>query len=328
MLVLGDNQLVARFPEVHASAQCFVDFQRTLRIPDDNQDYPLPAGLGRFPLFSVDEFNVPAHWKTHGGVFLPMYASEAMWINFTHRMGYPFAVKIAAGKVNAVTGQEWSNELHTDPQDYVVLPVQRWVDGFNVAKGIVRQFVAAALGAGITAEEQLTSQSRWAGVQLVFYPMKAEEYERRFRTNVLEDQYGAGVRFRARAASAEMGLAPGGRVRQQILKDPYGVDAWDVAHASRCFVHLASVEAFRTTTGRNPPHPPVTAKQYADARIPWFDYYDESSALPGSSVLNSLDSVATALNKQGTALDDNKPISIASTIDLSPAGRTIRCGEF
>jgi hypothetical protein len=30
-----------------------VAFQRTLRIPDDGHGYPLPPGLGRFPIFKV-----------------------------------------------------------------------------------------------------------------------------------------------------------------------------------------------------------------------------------------------------------------------------------
>ena len=40
-------------------------------------------------------------WKRHGGVMLPMYQSEAMWLNFHASDGYAFAVKIAAGKINA-----------------------------------------------------------------------------------------------------------------------------------------------------------------------------------------------------------------------------------
>ena len=142
MIELIDNKLNVGFPDVHEDARCSVEFQRTLRVPDDNQDYPLPAGLGRFPVLPVDDFEVPAGWKEHGGVFFPMYQAEAMWINF--RSGqYPFAVKVAAGKINAVSGGHWSNTLTATPQDYLVLPEQRWLDGFSVAKDVIRQFVAA-----------------------------------------------------------------------------------------------------------------------------------------------------------------------------------------
>ena len=124
MIELMNNQLTFRFPEVHKKAACSIDFQRTLRIPDDNREYPLPPGLGRFPVEHVDDFadKLPDTWRTHGGVFIPMYQSEALWINFSG--DYPCAVKIAAGTINAVSGESWSNVLSADPQDYAVIPEQ------------------------------------------------------------------------------------------------------------------------------------------------------------------------------------------------------------
>ena len=41
-------------------------------------------------------------------------------------------------------------------QNYLVAPDQPWLDGFCVAKGLIRQFVAMPLGKGYTAEAQLT----------------------------------------------------------------------------------------------------------------------------------------------------------------------------
>ena len=58
-------------------------------------------------------------------------------------------MKIATGKTCALTGDGWMNHLNTDPQDYAVLPEQPWLDGYCVAKGIVRQFVAMPLGRAI-----------------------------------------------------------------------------------------------------------------------------------------------------------------------------------
>ena len=55
MITLDDDQLVFRFPDVHPDATCRIAFQRTLRIPDDNRDHPLPPGLGHFPLRHVDD---------------------------------------------------------------------------------------------------------------------------------------------------------------------------------------------------------------------------------------------------------------------------------
>ena len=67
---------------------------------------------------------------------MPMDQSEALWISFS--ASYPFAVRIAAGKINAVSGEAWTAELHSEPQDYVVVPGQPWLDGFSVGAGPLR----------------------------------------------------------------------------------------------------------------------------------------------------------------------------------------------
>lgn len=83
MKELKADGLVFSFPGVHTDARLSIEFQRTLRIPDDGSDYPLPPDLGRFPLRHVDDFaeNVPAQWIRQGGVMLPMYQSEALWLH-------------------------------------------------------------------------------------------------------------------------------------------------------------------------------------------------------------------------------------------------------
>ena len=103
MIELQDDALTFSFPDVHPEARLCIDFQRTLRIPDDGDDYPLPPGLGRFPIRLVDDFSkeVSRSWLQHGGVMLPMYQSEAMWLNFASAtiadrwVEYPFAIKVA-----------------------------------------------------------------------------------------------------------------------------------------------------------------------------------------------------------------------------------------
>ena len=161
---------------MHPEAKLSITLQRTLRLPDDGSDYPLPPGLGAFPLRHVDDFasRIPEQWKKHGGVMLPMYQSEALWLNFDGH--YPFAVKVATGKINALTGERWTDGIHRDPQDYMVTPDQPWLDGYCVEKGTIRQFVAMPLGGGYTAEEQITGAAEHGGLQIVVYPMRAEAY--------------------------------------------------------------------------------------------------------------------------------------------------------
>ncbi|ASV73260.1 putative integral membrane protein [Thermogutta terrifontis] len=328
MIELKGDELVFRFPEVHEKARLRISFQRTLRIPDDNNDYPLPPGLGRFPLRHVDDFadRVPRRWLEHGGVMFPMYQSEAMWIDFEsdwikgHSAQYPFAVKVATGKINVVTGEPWTRALHNDPQDYMVIPEQPWLDGYCVEKGVIRQFVAMPLGAGYSAEEQITGEAEHGGIQIIAYPMKRKAFERYFPASREDDR----CSFPTVALQEEvlcgpaMGLAPGGRMRQMIYEDPYELDDWDQEHFSRCFVHIANSLVWRSITGEAPPTVPPTAKEYTDAGLPWFDYYDETlNAVEGSSTLQGLKSVLTlGKEKKDVPLPENCPVTPEIVIRL------------
>lgn len=329
MIELNNDQLIVRFPDVHEDAVCRIEFQRTLRIPDDNREYPLPPGLGRFALNHVDDYadKVPAVWRDHGGVFLPMNQAEAMWLNF--HGDYPMAVKVAAGKVDALTGESWKNDLSKNPQDYLVLPDQPWLDGFCVHKGLIRQFVAMPLGKGYTAEEQLTEEAQHGGVQLVVYPMKAKIYEERCKRQrkFIEN---ACYCLEAPSAHMDMGLAPGGLMRQEIYEDDYGFDAWDQSTRSRCFVHILNSLQFFAVSGSEPPGEPPTAKQYTNAGLPWFDYYAaDQKALEGAKKLAGLDSVAAKKLKKGAGLlKDNDPLSPGFVKKLGEGKPVVREGEF
>ena len=302
MITLEGDCLVFRAPDVHPDARCAIEFQRTLRIPDDGTDYPLPPGLGCFPLRHLDDYSerLPQAWARRGGVIMAMHQAEAMWSSFDGS-GYPFAVKIATGKVCAVTGEGWMNHLNGDPQDYVVLPEQPWLDGYAVERGLVRQFVAMPLGEGYTAEEQLSGEARHGGLQIVAYPMKRERYERLFaprhHRHRLEDGDWGEV---CASPSPDMGLAPGGRMRQEVYEDPFGLDAWDQRHASRCFVSITNSAQWMAVTGERPPTPPPSAKEYAEAGLPWFEWYGgDAKALAGAKKLAGLASVRELGERKG-----------------------------
>lgn len=307
MITLERDRLTFRFPDVHADAECSISFQRTLRIPDDNREHPLPPGLGKFPLRHVDDYanRVPPAWRKHGGVFMPMHQSEAMWLCF--HASYPMAIKVAAGKINAITGDAWSNKLHTEPQDYMVVPGQPWLDGFCIAKGTIRQFVAMPLGEGYTAEEQLNGEATHGGLQIIAFPMRRDVY------GELREQVACRFMVADEAALAlqevaDMGLAPGGLMRQEIYEDEHGLNAW-AATSSRCFVHLLNSVRFFAVTGAEPPGKPPNAADYSKAGLPWFDYYGgDKAALEGAKDLAGLQSVAAKRWQKGEgALPGNEP---------------------
>jgi len=289
MITLENNELVIRFPEVHRDAVARIAFQRTLRIPDDGRDYPLPPGLGEFPLHHVEDYaeRLPATWQNRGGVFMPLYQSEALWLYFNSN-GYPIALQIAAGKINAVTGEPWQDELQFDPQGYVVAGSQPWLDGFCVEKGRIRQFVAAPLGQGFTVEEQITGLAEFGGIQIKAWPLKSKLWEalRRDRPMFCEMVYECTDATESRPLA--MGLGMGGSMKQEIYEDAFEPENWETAVTSRCFVHLINSVGYADVTGHLPPHRPYEAADYAKAGLPWFDYYSDQAALQGSDRLKGL----------------------------------------
>ncbi|WP_328875679.1 hypothetical protein OHT76_39515 [Streptomyces sp. NBC_00287] len=274
-----------------------VRFIRTLRLPETGT-HPLPPGLGEFPLRRVADFadTVPEAWRARGGVMLPMYLREAMWLSFAGT-AEPAALQVGVGKVCAVSGKPWSERLTRDPQNYLVLPRQPWLDGINSGKGTVRQFVAVPLGLGATVEGQVTGEEVWGGVQLQSFPLGAEalahwrEQERlraaeRTRGFAAGGGYGAAMPMAMAAPPAPgaaprsapaMGLGVGGSMRQEVYKDDRPATDWSEEPAGRVFVHLVTPPEWRRITGEEPPPSPVDRAAYTRAGLPWFDYYDDQA---------------------------------------------------
>lgn len=331
------------------TADLTIRFQRTLRIPDDGRTSPLPAGLGSFPLRSVDDYldTAPEEWRKRGGLAMPMYQSEALWIGFQSR--FPFAVKIAAGKINAVSGGAWAGKLQRKPQNYIVVPDQPWLDGFAVGNGLIRQFVAMPLGAGYTVEEQLTGKGDTGGIQIQVHPMRVEHYFRKHLAETLPSTleellprlfakhliprysvHPSLARLPCLARSGGMGLAGGGLMRQEIYEDPYKFGVWDRSQTKRCFVHLCNSMVWRQITGTNPPHPPLTAEEYKNAGIPWFDYYrDDQKPLKGSKRLAGVKSVAQlGKKKKCQPVPDDTPATPELIIQYGNTRRPEEIREF
>jgi hypothetical protein len=269
-------------------------FQRTLRIPDDGRAYPLPPGLGRFPLARVGEYaeRLPADWGPDD-LFLPMYQREALWLGFDGATWKPNAVKVGIGGVNAVSGGPWDEELHAEPQDYLVTPDQPWLDGINVGDGRIRQFVAMPLGAGYTVEAQLTGAETVGGVQLlVFEPMPGRFPDRPPPMPDAPPMMMAAPMGGPDMGGPEMGLGAGGTLRQKIYPDEYGLDTWDPEQRGGVVIHILNSAWYRELLGIEPPPSPVDAATYAQYGLPWFDLYDESRAtLAGADRLRGVRSV-------------------------------------
>lgn len=289
-----------------------VRFVRTLRLPETGT-HPLPPGLGEFPVRRVADYpdTVPGEWRARGGVMLPVYLREAMWLSFTGTTE-PAALQVGVGKVCAVSGKPWSSRLSRRPQNYVVLPRQPWLDGINSGKGTVRQFVAVPLGLGATVEGQVTGEEVWGGVQLQSFPLREgalAEWRRQEQQRLERERhawtqatggYGAAPPMTAapgaampmaaapgaapqppaapgaapRRPAAAMGLGVGGSMRQEVYRDDRPLGDWSEEPAGRVFVHLVTPPEWRRITGEAPPPSPVDRAAYTRAGLPWYDYYD------------------------------------------------------
>ncbi|CAG5174588.1 uncharacterized protein ALTATR162_LOCUS7818 [Alternaria atra] len=154
---------------------------------------------------------LPCEMSMKGGLFMPLYRKffsaryakntqlygpkltsffwdeperEAMWIQF--RSNQPYAIKIHAGGVNAISGEPMVETAATrlrrqnlvrqkkSVQDYIVIPEQRWLDGIVTESGQVRQFVAMLQGSHYSVEMQMTGQEVTGGLQFEVTPSERD----------------------------------------------------------------------------------------------------------------------------------------------------------
>lgn len=295
-----------------------ITFHRTCRVPRTNKVNALPASLGNFPIYRVADYtgNVPKDWQAEGH-FIPMWPHEAMWMSFSPKN--TVALMVGAGMVNAITGERITSTL-SNTQNYVACPPQPWLDGFKPTAGEkVFQFVAAQLGSGETAEEQILGTAEFGGIQFgLFKPKIAlistdtlHEFAisagpsttpRMYRaagatgmsvmSSFSAGPLGAGVDARS------MGLGAGGSIRQKIYPDPYlnGRDVNEVWHAEpsdKGYVYIVHASDFKSITGMAAPLSPITYKTYQEQHLPWF-------GLPDGNWDDT---------KGGEAIDNLKPVS-------------------
>jgi hypothetical protein len=307
--VIIDNQVI-RIGDRFA-----LGLHRTLRIPDDGQIYPLPPGLGRYPLFKALDFqdHLPSQWLEQGGAFVPMYQREALWIGFHAAEWKPNTVKIAVGGINAISGEPIYKGLSAAPQDYIVCPDQPWLDGINTGHGSIRQFVAMPLGEGYTVEAALSGTEKFGGIQISVFEPKPDRFPdtppSRFETGP--------VRFAAPQKISEplsMGLGAGGQMNQKIYPDSYGIDVWDQDNYGQVNIQIVNSAQFLKLTGIQPPATPVDAKTYTEFGLPWFDLYDEFKAdVAPSEQFTAVKTIAEIETLKGKTSAENGSVEVPET---------------
>ncbi|MES2354001.1 MAG: hypothetical protein V4568_06255 [Pseudomonadota bacterium] len=304
MLEVAVNDNVIRI-----GARFAVSLQRTLRIPDDGRGYPLPPGLGAFPIFNVSNYSafLPATWNKQDSVFIPMYQREALWLGFNAAGWKPNAVQVAIGGINAISGEHEDVGLHQDPQNYVVCPPQLWLDGINSGDGLIRQFVAVPLGSGYTAEAALTGAETVGGIQIKVFEPKPGRFPDQPPPEKSHPQCFA-------SPGSAMGLGAGGTMRQKIYADPYGVDTWDEANYGGITIHIINSAQFKEITGTSPPPSPIDAHSYTKYGLPWFELYDDSiPAIQGAKPLVQIKTISDRDRERGMTDVSNHSVDIGES---------------
>ncbi|MEE3851799.1 hypothetical protein VZC37_15760 [Gordonia sp. LSe1-13] len=310
-----DSCLEFAFPEVHRQAHLSITVQRTLRVPDDATTYGLPPGLGAFQLTDGAQVRNRARDWSSGDVLLPMWQAEAAWFSFSALSDYPFLVRMSVGGINAVTGDDFTDEVDFTGEDYFEVPTQPWLDGFRVDETTVRQFVAMPLGKGYTAAEQLTGDDD-ATLRIQVTPLKGETWDgrqaaRRARRRKVAD-FGDIVAPLAAPDGAmpepgsAMGMGAGGSITQSIAVPIEQKENWVIDAQSEATLRIINSAQWEALTDTPPHHAPPTITQYRRYGYPWFEWYDDSLARQGSSKFADLDTVKQVGEKNGEqALPDN-----------------------
>ncbi|MGH2413120.1 MAG: hypothetical protein ACRDEA_05405 [Microcystaceae cyanobacterium] len=299
---------------IHIGQRFAVSFQRTLRIPDDGRTYPLPPGLGVFPIYQVEDYQdkLPQAWRETGGAFIPMYQREALWLGFRGASWKPNALKIAIGGINAISGQPHDPILHDNPQDYLVIPNQPWLDGIKTGQGSVRQFVAMPLGLGYTVEAALTGQETYGGIQIIVFEPKPGRFP---DAPPPESELGPQMaRSLGSKSTPSMGLGAGGVMKQKIYPDSYGIEVWNQENCGSVTVHILNSAQYRSITGQEPPPTPIDAATYTKYQLPWFDLYDEEKgALTPSEQLANVKTVTKHDAELGLSAGEQASFDVPET---------------
>jgi hypothetical protein len=304
-------QVVVRGGVICLGRRVTVSFHRTLRVPDNGDNYPLPPSFGRMMPYAcaAHRNQVPRDWLLPDSFFIPLHQREALWLGFDGQAWHPSALVIGAEGVNVITGEPWDVPLSASAQNYVVVPDQPWLDGIRTATGLVRQFIAVPLGEGFTLSEQMQTTSTHHGIQLRVHEAKPGRFAEESPQNHgrLDDI----MPQRTAVPGRGLGIGAGGAIVQRIYPDPYGIASWEIEPAACAHIQIVNSAEFATITGELPPPSPISAADYTANGLPWFELWDEERGDLGSHpALERIRSIGT-IDASRSRKRRERPIPIA-----------------
>ena len=265
--------------------------------------YPLPPGLGRFPILRVEDFVdcMPQLWRDVGGVFIPMYQREALWISFSAASWKP--MQSPCRSVVSTPSRE-------NPTTPGCIRNRRIISCAQTSPGWMASTPGLAQSASLSRcrLEQVTPLNHsWERRRLAaFKSQSLSPSQEDFLISHRLSTRGPVPMSRLQATDLTMGLGAGGSIRQKIYRDPYGVETWEPQPQARICVHIVNSLQFERITGSKPPATPIDAKSYSESSLPWFDLYDETlDAVSPPSSLATAGTVAERDAELGTTCNDD-----------------------
>ena len=248
--LVNHEKLLFSFPELHRDAECEISFLQTERVNPTTRLHKLPNTRHCYPLGHVQDYadRVPSSWLRQGGALLAIKPEDAVQIIFHSPHKYPFAIKVACGKKCAISGESWTEHLVRGTsvdsrgnekliQNYLCVPPQNILAGFQVSTEEVRQFVAQDVKRNGTSDAISVG-----GLQIQVFPIKPEIYERRLEEKRQKDKEWPRVLYHI-TLIPEVELSDGGRITQHIFSDSAdSVKDYCFIDKSRVFIHLANLD--------------------------------------------------------------------------------------
>lgn len=277
------DKLTFVFPAIHHHAVLQVQLCRTLRVPNDGKNHAAPTGFEAFPMMTTGMEDVQHQ--------LPLYPSDALWLNFVSSSGFPFAVRVDFDQRCAVTGIPFQEELtqgirrtkdrNENLQNFLVIPEQKTLDGYSVGGEQFAQFV-------------LEQQDKPKLMTIWVYPLKKDLYQKMLFGNGMHNgrlseatRWGQYHEFEDMTGESKMGV---GLVNQTIEPNLRPVEDWDLEAGQSVTVELVSMLEWLSSKDNKPLHHPYTQAIYQKLGYPWGESYTEVKPIvPFEDKENGLD---------------------------------------
>jgi hypothetical protein len=202
-------------------------FHRTTRLENDDTTYNLPCSNGVLEIYSTKDYKCPPTWDKDA-YFVAVHPEEAIWVGF--QTLEPVALVVGLGNKNVLTDKNLNLELEKD--NYITIPPQLWLDGWKAENGKVNQFIATGEPLSISIFESKTPN------MMQIYLEKPKVICGDSPTEELDGE-----------VTCCWGMSEvGGKVKQKIHNDPFGIDSWKKTPKKTIKIYLINGERFYEIT--------------------------------------------------------------------------------